>query len=205
MQQIWSEDTDWDEPLKQESAERWNAFIKILPDIQTLKINRWVNYHPSSTVRFHGFCDASESAFSAALYIHVTQEELTIFSNLICAKTKVAPLKQVSLPRLELCGAVLLSKLVKFYLPNFPVESYNLFLWTDSSIVLAWLNKPPRTWKTFIANRITIILDNVGNTQWRHVKSLDSPADLATRGILPLDLKDNSLWWNGPSWLQRPE
>lgn len=74
-------------------------------------------------------------------------------------------------------------------------------LWTDSSIVLAWLEKPPHTWKTYVANRISQILDNVSNATWRHVPSGENPADMGTRGCRPQDLVDCPLWWNGPKWL----
>lgn len=68
--------------------------------------------------------------------------------------------------------------------------------------MLAWLKKPPCTWKTFVSNRIAIILEKIGNQNWNHIPSNNNPADLATRGLTPLDLKENKLWWHGPQWLR---
>ncbi|XP_055846062.1 uncharacterized protein LOC129912000 [Episyrphus balteatus] len=204
MQRVWAEHTDWDDLLESDSFKIWKNFAESLNDIKQIEIPRWVNYSPSSEVQFHGFCDSSEKAYAATLYISVRQSNGTFSSHLLCAKSRVSPIKSVSLPRLELCGALLLSKMVKIYVSSFPVHAYQTFLWTDSSIVLAWLKKPPCVWKTFIANRTSEILENVGNITWRHVKSAENPADLATRGLMASDLMRNTFWWNGPSWLCQP-
>lgn len=75
------------------------------------------------------------------------------------------------------------------------------FAWTDSSIVLAWLSGEPSRWKTFVANRVVEILDNISRNQWYHVLSNENPADIASRGLPVVELKACDLWWKGPSWL----
>ncbi|XP_049306006.1 uncharacterized protein LOC125776623 [Bactrocera dorsalis] len=74
------------------------------------------------------------------------------------------------------------------------------YMWSDSEIVLAWLEKPPHAWKTYISNRTSQILDQVGSATWHHVAGADNPADLGTRGYKPLHLATSTLWWNGPRW-----
>lgn len=76
-------------------------------------------------------------------------------------------------------------------------------MWTDSTIVLAWLKSYPSKWKTFVANFVTEILENIDNAHWRHIASADNPADCASRGINPDELENHLMWWKGPQWLSQ--
>ena len=107
-----------------------------------------------------------------------------IYSNLLVAKTKVAPLKKIPIPKLELCGAVLLTTLIKNLIVNLQFE-YDLFMWTDSSIVLGWLQKSPDSLKTFVSNRVKGVLQTTKQEHWKHVKTDENPADLGSRGCYP--------------------
>ncbi|XP_075157757.1 uncharacterized protein LOC142231024 [Haematobia irritans] len=201
MQQMWLDRIDWDDEIKPTTLQRWKGFLSRYNEIDCIKIPRWVGYSPACDVEYHGFCDSSESAYAAAVYVRVAIED-QIFSNLLVAKTKVAPIKKLSIPRLELCGAVLLAELVEGVISQMKITAASRYLWSDSTIVLAWLKKPPCVWKTFVANRVALILEKVGNISWSHVSTDCNPADLATRGTHPSDLKQNSLWWHGPDWLR---
>ncbi|XP_075159825.1 uncharacterized protein LOC142232979 [Haematobia irritans] len=203
LQQLWIEGTQWDEPVKPTTLQKWLDFLDSMKRISLIKIPRWVNFAPFYASQVHGFCDASEKAYCAVVYIRVSSGEST-YSHILISKTKVAPIDPVSLPRLELCGAVLLSRLVKHVLSNLCLEHTELFLWSDSSITLAWLGKPPNTWKTYVANRVAKVIRNVGNSTWRHVRSADNPADIGSRGCSSEELAGNSLWWHGPVWLTSP-
>ncbi|XP_075162717.1 uncharacterized protein LOC142235346 [Haematobia irritans] len=203
LQHLWLEGTGWDENVKPNTLIRWNQFIESLHYTSQIKIPRWVHFSPKYKTQLHGFCDASEKAYCAVLYIRVDTGE-SVLSNLLVSKTKVAPIDPLSLPRLELCGAVLLSQLIKHVLKDISLDNFELFLWCDSSIALGWLGKPPHTWKTFVANRIAKIIRNVGNCSWRHIRSNENPADLGSRGCSPRELMNSSLWWHGPEWLIEP-
>nr|XP_029710301.1 uncharacterized protein LOC109422104 [Aedes albopictus] len=117
-------------------------------------------------------------------------------------QTRVAPIKQVSLPRLELNAAALLSTLMESVMQAFSHLEVEPWAYTDSSIVLQWLSAHPRKWKTYVANRTSAILEVLPRDRWNHVRSEDNPADCASRGLTPGELVTHPLWWCGPDELK---
>lgn len=201
MQNLWITGSNWDEEIPEHLLSEWTCFIDDLPNIENIRIPRWLNSHRDSEIELHGFSESSEKAYAAVIYLRVTTASQSTIVHLISSKTRVAPLKTISLPRLELCGAVLLSKMIKSFRETLRQDCKTI-LWTDSTITLSWIRSLPHRWKSFVANRIREIIENVGNTEWRHVSSQHNPADIASRGLSSSELKGNSLWWNGPTWLQ---
>ena len=106
----------------------------------------------------HGFCDASEDAFAGVVYIQMTDSEDKVHTSLVLAKTKVAPIKRVTITRLELCGAYLLTKILHHVREVLKISSSRVFTWTDSTIVLDWLKGNPRWFKQFVGNRISVMV-----------------------------------------------
>jgi hypothetical protein len=145
-------------------------------------------------IQLHGFCDSSEEAYGACLYLRSVNQQAEVTTKLLCSKSRVAPVKKITLKRLELCGALLLAQLIEKTVPVLDLKIDRFLLWTDSTIVLSWLATSASKWKTIVANRVSQIQELTAGCEWRHVASASSPADLISRGTNPETLKNCRLW-----------
>ncbi|GFX35845.1 integrase catalytic domain-containing protein [Trichonephila clavipes] len=199
---LWSHHLSWDEELPDSLARQWRTFQEQLPLLTNIKIPRCILIPQAIGVQVHGFCDSSEKAYCAVIYIRSKDATQTVVSRLLTSKTRVSPVKPQSLPRLELCSALLLANLLQATLPTLTVSISETFAWSDSKITLAWLKSDPRSWQPFVANRVAQIQELTPNVHWNFVSGLENPADYGTRGIPPTKLEKCNLWFNGPDWLR---
>ncbi|XP_055910537.1 uncharacterized protein LOC129944900 [Eupeodes corollae] len=201
FQELWTAKTkiDWDDPLPFEIAEKWKLYRENLTYFENFRIFRRFTQN-SKSLELIGFSDASEKAYSAVVYCRSCSED-GVEVKLVAAKTRVAPVKQLSIPRLELCGSLLLCRLIELIRSSLDVKPVRVSAFCDSQIVLSWLSSSPRKWSTFVANRTSEILSSLPRSSWSHVSSSENPADCASRGLSPKDLMEHKLWWNGPEWL----
>ncbi|XP_037926186.1 uncharacterized protein LOC119661061 [Hermetia illucens] len=153
MQQLWLQHRTWDEPITEELDAKWRKFRSQLPVLQEITIPRWLHCSDTVNIQVHGFCDASEAAYAAVIYVRIEERDGSTTVQLITSKSKVAPLKVQSIPRLELCSAALLCDLMSTTLEAHGWKDVIPYYWTDSMIVLQWLQSPAAKWKVFIANR----------------------------------------------------
>ncbi|XP_076660003.1 uncharacterized protein LOC143363277 [Halictus rubicundus] len=154
MQSLWLLKVDWDAPLPDKEELLWQKFQQQLPTLQTVSVPRWLGIRgPHQALEIHGFADASERAYAAVVYSRTVNEEGAATVSLIIAKSRVAPLKRVSLPRLELCAAFLLARLVQHVSKVLDLQDADLHLWSDSSVALSWIQGHPSRWPTYVASR----------------------------------------------------
>ena len=204
-QSLWKSGHDWDQPVPSDLAEHHAQWRLELPLLKSRTLPRCYRLPHSTplTTQLHAFSDASLKAFGAVVYFRTTYRDHPPFVTLVTAKTKVAQLSPTTVPRLELCGAVLLVRLLTSTAKILDVPPSHWHAWTDSSIVLAWLDGQPRQFKQYVFNRVSFILQVTTPHQWKHVPTEDNPADCASRGMMPAELLQYTLWWEGPSWLHQ--
>lgn len=161
---------------------KWNHFIKHLHEMSHLTFPRWIHYQSDYNIEIHEFCDASQHAISAVVYIRSTTKEGKTISSLMFSKTKVALLKRLTIPRLELSGAVMLTKLIAHLLPILDLKGISLYMWTDSAVTYTWINNHPFPWKDFVQNRVCFIQETLPQAIWKFVPGTENPVS-----IVPLE------------------
>ena len=203
LQELWIRRLDWDDPVPTDLQNWWQTYCAELTNLETISIPRYIGQLKNSTsCELHGFSDASTRAYSAVVYLRVVNED-SVRVSLLISKTKVAPVKQISVPRLELCAAHLLAKLLNFVMTSMKFENVPVYTWTDSAVVLTWLRSHSSRWQTFVANRVSDIQTRLPTATWNHISTNENPADCASRGVSALQLATHHLWWTGPSWMSK--
>ncbi|GFX22327.1 integrase catalytic domain-containing protein [Trichonephila clavipes] len=205
LQELWLRKLSWDDELPPDIHAVWSQWWLELPFLSELKIPRKIldSSGDSSEVQIHTFSDASQKAYGAAAFLRVKHKD-RVSVDLVTSKSRVAPLKRLSLPRLELMGTLLAARLAKEVKKILDQKcSTRAFFWTDSQVTLHWIKGPSHRWKPFVANRVREIQSLTDPNSWFHCSGKDNPADLLTRGISVDALTTNSKWWNGSSFLRQ--
>ena len=204
MQELWQIGLDWDDELPDDVQERWIQLFKEMQELDKIGFKRCLVPSESSELPvLCVFSDASQEAFGACAYIRQRRNEDTYSVNFVAAKSRVAPLKQLTIPRLELQAAVLASRLAKTIVEECTIQFADIKLFTDSSITLAWIQSPSRSFKPFVSSRVGEIQSNSDPSQWRHISGEDNVADDLSRGLHVQQLTGR--WMNGPEFLKLPE
>ncbi|XP_011859306.1 PREDICTED: uncharacterized protein LOC105556806 [Vollenhovia emeryi] len=200
LQELWLHKLQWDDPLPSQLSARWLSIREELTSLARLSIPRWLKTWSDSQVELHGFSDASQLAMAAVIYISVHDSNGATFS-LVCSKTKVAPLKRLSIPRLELTAALLLSRLMQYVEATLNMDVTATHMWTDSLVTLSWIRSHASRWKDFVRNRVAQIQELTPAAHWRYIPGTSNPADCASRGLTATQLQNHALWWTGPPWI----
>ena len=192
----------WKDKLPPEIARLWQLWLSREEDMGSLVYPRFVGEFNGKS-EIHVFGDASKDAFGACAYLWIKTRE-GWQSWLILSRAKIVPMKEMTIPNLELEAACLVTNVCSLLKDEYPYHSNQVHLWLDSHIVLWWLHKDPNELKVFQANRIRKIMNQFPREHWGYVRTNENPADIASRGGGPTDLMQD-LWQQGPAWLQKDQ
>lgn len=205
MQRLWLNKYDWDDAVSLEVRDAWSLFESTITALNYLKIPRCVLHEDSIAHEVHVFTDASEKAYGACVYIRSCNSVGATGVQLLVSRNRVAPIKPTTIPRLELCGALLGARLCTRVQESLTIPISKCRFWCDSTIVLGWLSTPSNQLKPFVRNRVNEIQESTCGHTWSYVPSKDNPADLVSRGLRADIIKETPLWWSGPSFLLHNE
>eukprot|EP00057_Strongylocentrotus_purpuratus_P015238 XP_011669712.1 PREDICTED: uncharacterized protein LOC100890342 [Strongylocentrotus purpuratus] len=205
LQTLCRSQLGWDAEIPSELMRKWLQWRTELPKLMQFKMERCLKpdgFAPQS-VTLHHFSDASEKGYGVVSYLRWENED-EVRMKFLTSKARVAPLKEVSIPRMELTAAnvaVRIDHMIKQEL-DIPIEE--TYFWTDSQTVLGYINNSTARYKTFVANRLAVIRDGSKPSQWRYVESSLNPADICSRGITVDKFLELEYWKDGPAFLSAP-
>ena len=193
LQELWRHGREWDKAIKGDNEKAIKDWVEETELLGTVGVNRLVGGTGlGDTMELHVFCDASLEATAAVAYIKTYSNQGTTIRFLM-GKTRVTPLRQTTIPRLEMQAALYAARLKKTIEDEMDFKFVKIFLWSDSTTVLSWIKNFKLKHKMYIGNRIAEIRDLTSLNQWNYVNTKANPADQGTRGLKVTDLTEKSL------------
>lgn len=204
LQELCRDGVGWDDEIPDELRPQWEKWRAELPALERLRISRCHKPQEFDEVKkaeLHHFSDASQYGYGQCSYLRLVDVKDRVHCSLVMGKSRVTPLKPITIPRLELTAALVSSKISYTLRKELEYEPIKEFFWTDSKTVLGYINNDSRRFHVFVGNRVQEIREKTSPDQWHYVGTKSNPADIASRGAGAQELIDNSLWWNGPEFL----
>ncbi|XP_062533302.1 uncharacterized protein LOC134202288 [Armigeres subalbatus] len=207
LQEVWRSGIGWDDQVNETIFERWQTWLKVLPTIEKISISRC--YISESSIHYrdiqlHTFVDASENGIAATCYLRFNHQDV-VECKIVAAKTRVAPLKFLSIPRLELQAALIGSRLARTLSEALTIHITRRVFWSDSQDTLCWIRSDHRRYSPFVAFRVSEILELTEMAEWRYVPTDLNVADDGTKWKGLPNLKPQARWFNGPQFLYLAE
>ncbi|XP_065083280.1 uncharacterized protein LOC135705459 [Ochlerotatus camptorhynchus] len=208
IQDLWRTGCDWDTKINQISFEKWRRWIQMMKNIGSFQLPRSYFGNARSDevtdIQLHVFADAGEAAYGSVAYFRATVRG-KVQCALVMSRAKVAPLKQISIPRLELLAAVLGARLSRMVFESHSFTIDRVVYWIDANVVLSWIRSDQRRYKQFVGFRIGEILSLTKLTDWRWVPSRLNVADQLTKWGKEPEMHTDSTWARGPAFLYKSE
>ena len=204
LQEICRDGKEWDDPIDEDVLSRWDRWRKDLLNLSKLKVQRCyrpANFGQVTSVQFHHFADASLEGYGQCSYVRLKDEQNQVTTALVMAKSRVTPVKAVTIPRLELTAALTAVKVSQFLNKELTFKNVQNYYWTDSKVVLGYIANNSKRFHIYVANRVQQIRNRTEVTEWHYVQTKTNPADLSSRGVTADELVTSQLWWKGPPFL----
>jgi len=196
LQKAWRDKIEWDQELPIEIAEAIKSQLGF--DRSFISVPRCLI--KNGQCELFCVCDSSERAYSACVYVGVRDGAGNLNSSqLLISKVRLAPVRKITIPKLELLGALLLAKLVHLVRNQIHLD-FKTHFFCDSQTVLHWIQNKEKQWVPFVQRRVQTIRELVPDQNWSYIPSKENPADIASRGCSLPCLQSNKLWWQGPNW-----
>lgn len=210
VQDLWKAQIGWDDPIQPQSLrDRWLTWEREIPDLIQMEIPRCyapVSADSSTSIRdLHIFCDASERAYGSVAYLRTEDAQKQVHVSFVLARSRVAPKKQLSMPRLELSAALTGAQLASVLQTELTLPIRTIILWSDSTTVLHWITSESCQYKVFVGTRVAEIQSLTDVSNWRYVDTANNPADDITRGKTLKELSRPHRWHQGPAFLRQTE
>jgi len=202
LQEMWAKKFDWDDLIEDHTIKDvWNGLLLELQDIPKYKVPRYFGYDEEEDKVFSivCFCDASKKAYATTVYLHQESNSCSK-ANIVFAKIRLAPVKHITIPRLELMAIVIDVRCIQYVKEQLQMDITNTYLWSDSQVALAWINSDKKL-PVFVRNRISDIKKQ-SDIVLNYVNTEENPADVAKKGATVNYL--SNLWWHGQNWLDKP-
>ena len=208
LQDLCRKGLEWDDVISLEDLERWQSWLKELPKLESLKFDRCFkpkDFGEIVTTQLHTFADASHLGYGAVSYLRFVNNEGRKHCAFVTGKARSAPMKQMTIPRLELTAAATATRVSSMILRELDLPVNDVIFWTDSTCVLGYISNQEKRFKTFVANKIALIHETTQPSQWRYVNTQLNVADDASRGLSAEALVNNKRWREGPDFLWKTE
>ena len=207
LQELCRQGLDWDDPIPEPLEMKYQQWVSDLTHLGEITINRCYkpqDFGPVVTAELHNFSDASLVGYGQCSYLRLLNAKGKVQCSLVLGKARVTPLKAVTIPRLELTAAVLSTRIATLLANELQFDNLKQFYWTDSKVVLSYIQNEEKRFHVYVANRISEIRERSEVDQWNHVPTDLNPADSASRGLTTCELKQ-STWLTGPEFLWEPQ
>ena len=208
LQDLWREKIPWDQEIPEPYLSQWQRWLEELPHVVTINIPRCYKSQFSltpSTIQLHNFADASRCGYAAVSYLRFVDERGVTHCSFVMGKTRNAPIREWTIPRLELQAAVLATRLSKMIVNELDLQVDQTFFWSDSMTSLQYIKNETKRFQTFVANRVAEIHETSSPEQWHHIPGIMNPADDGSRGVGAQYFHAECRWWWGPKFLWEPE